>query len=562
MTLEPRGPYGSQAGEIGPEPEHVRSNALGRNAQQHGERVPPQNVDLEMCVLGAIMLEPRSAYSVAADYVHRDSFYLDGHGIIFELMTDLSLQGIPPDSVAVLDALRARELIDKVGGSGVIMAMLNAVPTAANVEYHSRLVAEKWQQRQLIRGCTEVVEEVYKQERSLAEYFELAEKRILALGQRASGGTAQPLGDVVNAQHTRFVQLREASAFALANNQPLPSTSGFSFGLRDLDQRTGGIEAGMNVVVGALPSMMKTAFLCHMLLRLALDGVPCAFISLEMTAERIAERILCMLTWTGFTGIRTNDLRTPAYAAGLHDWQLRNIEQARKILERIPLYIVNAEANTPAKMKSQLRHLRSKHGVEVAGLDYIGLMQDDVSHGDNQVSMTTAVSRKNKACAQELKIGMVSLSQLSRATFGNVGKRPQLNNLRDSGAIEADADIVIFPWREYYHDRSRQPPYPDQEWLNDLCPPHERSLCKAQQVYDFWRFEEVEFDVAKNRDGDAGGQPVKALVVRALGRCFDLDREHGTPTTTSKLPPGETHHTTTPAARRQMNITPRPGEGD
>ncbi|MDQ3023008.1 MAG: AAA family ATPase, partial [bacterium] len=293
--------------------------ALARESiQPYGDRVPPQNVELEMCVLGAIMLEPRSAYNVAADFVHRDSFYLDGHGVIFELMTDLSRRGIPPDSVAVLDALRSQQLIDKVGGSGVIMAMLNAVPTAANVEYHARMVAEKAHLRDLIRGCTEIVEEAYKQERPLDQLLDFAETKIMRLNTRSNLGEFIPIGTVLREYWDKLgereTKLQEMRASGIAHPK-LPS--GLSTGYVDLDEITGGLRDSELTIIAARPSVGKTALALNFAHNMAVENnVPVAVFSLEMGNEQLAERLLCLGTKytdrsSTIAGIKSNRLQNP-----------------------------------------------------------------------------------------------------------------------------------------------------------------------------------------------------------------------------------------------------------
>jgi replicative DNA helicase len=477
-------------------------------ASQGIDRTPPQNIELEMSVLGGIMLEPKDAFPLVQDLLSRDSFYWEGHAVVFDVMADLHRQGIPPDSVAVLDALRGRQLLEKAGGSGVVLGMLNSVPTAANVEYHARRVSEKAYLRQLIRACTRVIEDCYRQELPLDEVLDRAESSILQLsahsGTKEFVSISEVLRDYMDQLSVRVDELERQRAEGVTN----PRVSvGLGTGFLDLDKLTGGLRPSELTIIAARPSMGKTAlalnFAHHMALK---EEAPVGIFSLEMGVEQLAERLLCIGTkYTSggrVRGISTTQLLNP----NLTDQEWTVLQQSYEHLSSAPIYIDDSSVLSVGALKSKVRRLHATHGVRCVIVDYLQLMTaGGYSGGDNRVQEVSEISRGLKQVARELKIPVIALSQLSRAVESRTIKKPVLSDLRESGAIEQDADVVMFIHRPDYYDEK-----------------------KAEQVrtgpvdYDQFTLPEAEIIVAKNRNGPTG--VAKTLFFKEITRFLDESR--------------------------------------
>ncbi|MCB1187742.1 replicative DNA helicase [bacterium] len=458
------------------------------NIQEHvHDRTPPQNVDLEMCVLGAIMLEPKEAFPLAQDYLNRDSFYLDGHGIIFELMGELFNRGIPPDSVAVLDELRSRGQMERVGGSAVVMGMLNSVPTAANVEYHARKVAEKGHLRKLIRTCTEIVDECYRQELSLEQVVDRAESGILKMSTNTGRNRMDSISEVLREYWEKLSTRDEELRQRRNAGEPNPKISaGLPTGFRDLDQMIGGLRESELLILAARPSMGKSALALNFMHNVSvLNSIPTAIFSLEMGADQMAERLMTQGTMytrhNRIQGVSSGRLQNP----DLSDLEWNVLTQSYNKLVSAPIYIDDSSVLTIGMLKSKARRLYTQYGIRCIIVDYLQLMSGPNSGGDNRVQEVSEISRGLKQIARELRIPVIALSQLSRQVESRTSKKPQLSDLRESGAIEQDADIVMFIHREDYY----------QEKTQDFS---------VDADYDRHTLPDADLIVAKNRNGPTG----------------------------------------------------------
>jgi replicative DNA helicase len=474
----------------------------GSGVFQGADRTPPQNIELEMSVLGGIMLEPKDAFPLVQDYLSRDSFYLEGHALIFDVMSDLHRQGIPPDSVALLDALRSRGLLERAGGSGVVLGMLNSVPTAANVEYHARRVSEKAYLRQLIRACTRVIEDCYRQELPLDQVLDRAESSILALSAHSGTKEFVSISEVLGEYMDKLVQRSDELERQRAAGIDHPRVAaGVDTGFLDLDRMTGGLRPSELTIVAARPSMGKTALALNFAHNMAVkNGIPVGIFSLEMGVEQLAERLLCM--GTKYTqqgrvrGIGTTRLLNP----DLSDQEWSVLQQSFQRLSEAPIYIDDSSVLSVGALKSKVRRLHATHAVQCVIIDYLQLMTAS-SYGDNRVQEVSEISRGLKQVARELKIPVVALSQLSRAVESRTTKKPQLSDLRESGAIEQDADVVMFIHRpDYYEEKKSDQPRPEAD-------------------YDAFTLPEAEVIVAKNRNGPTGA--AKTFFFKEITRFLD-----------------------------------------
>ncbi len=469
------------------------------------ERTPPQNIELEMCVLGGIMLEPKSAFAVAQDFLHRDSFYLDGHGIIFEMMAELFARGIPPDSDMVLDELRSRDLLDQVGGAGVILSMLNSVPSAASVEYHAKKIAEKAHLRALIRASTQIIEECYRQELRLDQVLDMAESAVLQLSTESVQQEFQPISKVL-VEYWEHLSDRNEELEArrdAGEDNPRIST-GIPTGFTDLDRITGGMRDSELTIIAARPSMGKTALGLNMVHNMAIKHqIPCALFSLEMGIEQLAERLLCMGTkyWQNsrIKGISTSMLQNPNLNEG--EWNV--LTQAYNSLLQAPIFIDESSLLTVQMLKSKARRLKAHNNIQCIIIDYLQLMNS--SHTtDNRVQEVSEISRGLKQIARELKIPVIALSQLSRQVETRTNKRPQLSDLRESGSIEQDADVVMFIHRPDYYDEEK------------------KNISAGPADYDQISIPEAEIIVSKNRNGPTDNVSLRWFP--QITRFFDFSR--------------------------------------
>lgn len=438
-------------------------SAVARDPQQSNERVPPQNVELEMCVLGGIMLDPmgtlygvKDGYQTARELLTREAFYLDGHGIIFELMGELYAQGIPPDSIAVLDALRSRGLLERVGGSGVVMGMLNSVATGASVEYHSQLVAEKAQRRNLIRGCTHLIEEAYKQELAVDNLMDLAESTIRHLSM-AGGKTGEifTAGGMAEGMLEKFKdRVFQVEALKEAGKDPSELIAGLPTSFPEIDSDTGGLNRGELIILAARPSMGKSALGLNMADHIAAQGHKAGFISLEMDRESLMRRLVSAETHR-LLNPACVDTRSMQNPGALTPQQVFAVMTAHENLEQRHgdrLMIVD---DCPAEIGSVIRTARRllREGAEIIFLDYLQLIEGGGEgrgqrDGLNRNLEISGYTRRLKNLAKEYGVPVVALSQLSRDNEKGTAKPrpPRLSDLRESGAIEQDADMVWFIW--------------------------------------------------------------------------------------------------------------------
>ncbi len=396
------------------------------------DRVPPHNVEAEQAVLGAMLIK-KEAIAEAIEIVRPDDFYRDAHRIVFEAMLELFQKNEPVDIVTVTEQLKKNDLLEKAGGIAFITALDNAVPTAANVAYHAKIVEEKAQLRNLINAATEIAGTAYEDTEDMAEIMDRAEKRILDVASRENTGAFVPIKDIVMGTFQQ-IENRAKNSGALTG---LPS------GFIDLDRLTAGFQPSDLVLVAARPSMGKTAFTLNIATYVAVhERKPVAFFSLEMSKEQLVQRMLC-----AEGGIDSQRLRK-----GELDDEWPKLVEAADRLSGAPIYIDDTPGITVMELRSKARRLKAEHGLDLVIIDYLQLMQGrGGKSGDNRQQEISEISRSLKALARELSVPVIALSQLSRSVESRQIKRPMLSDLRESGSLEQDADIVMFLYREDYY---------------------------------------------------------------------------------------------------------------
>lgn len=396
--------------------------------------VPPQAVELEEAVLGALMLEKDSIIAVQ-EYITPDAFYTEEHRLIFRAINELSTELKPIDLYTVTERLKVKKELKKVGGAAYLAQLTQKVGSAANVEFHAKIIAQKYVQRELIRSATEIQRRSYDESTDVTDLIGFAEGEIFKVAEGHVKRSVQSSKDILA---RALAQIEEASKNS-------SSLNGVPSGFMAIDRVTLGWQLSDLIIVAARPSMGKTAFVLSMARNMAVNydqGV--AFFSLEMSAVQLMMRLI--IAETGLSG---NDVKS----GRLTPEQWRHLESATKPLSSAPLFVDDTPALSVFEFRSKARRLKIHNDIKIIIIDYLQLMTGnaDTKNG-NREQEVAFISRTLKAIAKELNVPIIALSQLSRQTEMRGGsKRPQLSDLRESGAIEQDADIVAFIHRpEYY----------------------------------------------------------------------------------------------------------------
>ncbi len=398
------------------------------------ERMPPASVEAEQAVLGAMLLKP-DAVTTAAEELTADDFYRETHRLIFEAMMDLKERTEPIDLVTLTEQLKKADKLTKIGGIPALSLIANSVPTAANVQYHARIVREKAQLRSLIHAATEIAGAAYEDAEDVEDIMDSAEKRILEVASGKRSKDFVPLQDIL--LHTlEQIEARYSNK---------GSITGLPTGFTELDHLTAGLQKSDLILVAARPSMGKTAFTLNIAAHVVLRAKePVAFFSLEMSKEQLVQRLICSEGRIDSQRLRVGELE---------DKEWGDLIDTANRLSAAPLYIDDTPGITVMELRSKARRLKAEQGLSLIIIDYLQLMQGRTSKsGDNRQQEISEISRSLKALARELNVPVVALSQLSRSVESRQIKRPMLSDLRESGSLEQDADIVMFLYREDYYD--------------------------------------------------------------------------------------------------------------
>ena len=395
--------------------------------------VPPQAVELEEAVLGALMLERDSIIAVQ-EYVRPETFYTEEHQLIYKAIESLSAELKPIDLYTVTERLRSRKELKKVGGAAYLATLTQKVGSAANVEFHAKIIAQKYVQRELIRSATEIQRRSYDEEQDVTDLIGYAESEIFKVAEGHVKRSVQNSKDILA---RALKQIEEASKNTSA-------FVGVPSGFVAIDRVTLGWQPSDLIIIAARPSMGKTAFVLSMARNMAIDHEsPVAFFSLEMSDVQLMMRLI-----VAETGLSGSDIKS----GRLTPEQWRHLESATKPLGMAPLYVDDTPALSVFEFRSKARRLKIHNDIKIIIIDYLQLMTGSTESKGNREQEVAFISRTLKAIAKELNVPINALSQLSRATETRGGShRPQLSDLRESGAIEQDADIVAFIHRpEYY----------------------------------------------------------------------------------------------------------------
>ncbi|WP_369823697.1 MULTISPECIES: replicative DNA helicase [Sporosarcina] len=401
------------------------------------ERTPPHNNEAEQSVLGAIFLEPQ-ALITASEILLPEDFYRVAHKKIFETMLVLNDRGQPVDLVTIAEELKVKNELEDVGGISYITELANAVPTAANIVYYANIVEEKALLRRLIRVATDIVEDGYTREDEVEALLGEAEKKMMEVSNRKNAGDFRHIKDVLVETYDNIELLHTRKG----------DVTGIPTGFRDLDQITAGFQRNDLIIVAARPSVGKTAFALNVAQNVATKtDENVAIFSLEMGAEQLVMRMLCAEGNIDAQVLRTGNLEAD-------DW--RKLTMAMGSLSNAGIFIDDSPGIRINEIRSKCRRLQQEHGLGMIMIDYLQLIMGSGRGSDNRQQEVSEISRSLKALARELKIPVIALSQLSRGVEQRQDKRPMMSDLRESGSIEQDADIVSFLYREDYYDKETE----------------------------------------------------------------------------------------------------------
>ena len=400
-------------------------------------KVPPQNLEAEQAVLGAMMLEPEAGSSVF-EMLQPEDFYRDNHRLIFSAIRDLFEKGDPVDLVSVAEILRQQGRLEQVGGIATISEIARSVPSAANVEYYANLVTEKALLRQLIRATSSIQERGYEPGEEARGLLEEAEKLILDLSRRRVKDGFSLIRDVL-------LETFEKIEYLYAHKGNLTGVPTF---FTELDRMTSGWQPSDLVIIAARPSMGKTAIVLNMAQNAAVRAkVPVAIFSLEMSKEQLVQRMLCGEAMVDQQRVRTGELLDA-------DWP--KLTRAVGPLSDAPIFIDDTVGISLAELRSKARRLKTENNLGMIVIDYLQLLSVGKKTESRQQEVAQ-ISRTLKGLARELKIPVIALSQLNRGVEQRQDKRPIMSDLLESGAIEADADVISFIYRdEYYNQESEK----------------------------------------------------------------------------------------------------------
>lgn len=401
------------------------------------DRIPPHNQEAEQSVIGAIFLEPQ-ALITAAEILQYEDFYRVAHQKIFQTMNKLSDQGKPIDVVTVTEELSAKKELEDVGGLSYLTEIANAVPTAANIAHYARIVEEKALLRRLIRVATNIVEDGFTREDEVEALLSEAEKKMMEVSNRKNAGDFRHIKDVLVQTYDNIELLHARKG----------DITGVPTGFRDLDRITAGFQRNDLIIVAARPSVGKTAFALNVAQNVATKTEEnVAIFSLEMGAEQLVMRMLC-----AEGNIDAQVLRTGALTA--EDW--RKLTMAMGSLSNAGIFIDDTPGIRINEIRSKCRRLKQEYGLGMILIDYLQLIQGSGNGKENRQQEVSEISRSLKALARELQVPVIALSQLSRGVEQRQDKRPMMSDLRESGSIEQDADIVSFLYREDYYDKETE----------------------------------------------------------------------------------------------------------
>ncbi len=434
------------------------------------EKLPPQNLEAEMAVLGSMLMD-ENAIAIAVENLDRSFFYKDSHKQIFEAISDLYAANKAVDIITLSDELKVRGVLEDAGGVSYITALVNSVPTAANVGHYIGIVKEKNTLRSLITNATRIIALSYECEGNIEDIVDNAEKLIFEVRDRRSTGAFLQLKEIIKESIETIDKLYQKKSHV----------TGVPTGYIDFDMKTSGLQPSDLIVVAGRPSMGKSALALGMAEYAGVvEKIPVAVFSLEMSKEQLVQRLLCAHAKVDAHKVRTGYL-------SVSDWP--KLTAAAGKLSEAPIFIDDTPAISVMELRAKARRLKAQHDIKLVILDYLQLMRGTAGVESRQQEISE-ISRSLKALARELNVPIVAISQLSRSVENREGHRPQLSDLRESGAIEQDADVVVLILREEYYN-----PTPDNQGVAEIIIAKQRNgpvgSLNLSFLKEYTRFENI-----------------------------------------------------------------------
>jgi len=399
-------------------------------------KIPPQNIEAEQSVLGGILIE-NEAINRVMEILAPEDFYREAHRKIYHALIELSERDEPADLITTTNELRKKGELEMVGGASYLAYLIDSVPSAANIEYYARIVKEKAILRKLIETSTEIITQSYEDRTDVEAFLDEAERAIFEISEKRVRPSFFSIKEIVKESFKNIEQLYKKKELV----------TGVPSGFKELDRLTAGFQPSDLIIVAGRPSMGKTAFCLNIAQYAAIEGrVPVAIFSLEMSKEQLVLRMLCSEAQVEGTRLRTGYL-------GESDWP--KLTMAAGTLSDAPIFIDDTAALSVLELRAKARRLKSEHGLGMIIIDYLQLMKGR-GKAESRQQEISEISRSLKALAKELNVPVIAVSQLSRKTEERTGNRPQLSDLRESGAIEQDADVILFLFREEVYHRTEE----------------------------------------------------------------------------------------------------------
>ncbi|OQB06705.1 MAG: Replicative DNA helicase [bacterium ADurb.Bin212] len=447
-----------------------------------GVRIPPQNLDAERSILGASLLDKNALIKII-DIVTAQDFYDENHGLIFEAMLTLFEKRRPIDIVTLTEQLESEKILDQVGGASYLTDLVNGTPSAANVVHYAKIVSDKAVLRRLIEASSNISELGFDEDAEISETLDKAEQSLFAVSQKFMKDKFVAVKDILTEAFDRIDKIHK--------DKDKGALRGVPSGFRDLDAITAGFQKSDLIILAARPSMGKTSIVLNIAEHIAIEEkIPVGIFSLEMSKEQLVDRLL-----SSQAGVDSWKLRT----GNLSDEDFPRIGYAMGVLSEAPMYFDDTPGQNVMEIRAKARRLQMEHGLGLIIIDYLQLMEGRSKGGDpNRVQEISEISRSLKGLARELNVPVIALSQLSRAVEHRPDKRPQLSDLRESGSIEQDADVVMFLYRDEYYD-----PETDKKGITEiLIKKHRNGPTGFVEVY--FQPEQMRFrDLEKRRDGSS-----------------------------------------------------------
>ena len=412
---------------------------VSAQVQEKRGRIPPQNVEAEQSLLGGILIDPEAVNKIV-DVVSPEDFYRGDHKRLFELILDLYDRNDPIDIITVSSLARDKGVIEKIGGNTYLNTLVDSMPTSANIVQYAKMVREKSLLRRLMLAATQIVEKGYEVDVDVEDYMDVAEQAIFQIAEKKFRPSFYPIKDLVMENVKTIERLCEKKQ----------AVTGVATGYVEIDRMTGGLQPSDLIIVAGRPSMGKTSFCLNIALNVAINNgvsTPVGIFSLEMSKEQLVMRFLSSEAEVEFSKLRSGMVR---------DTEWPKLSKAAGRLYEAPIFIDDAPALSVLDLRARARRLKKEHDLGILVIDYLQLMRGRTGSLDRREQEISEISRSLKALAKELDIPVVAISQLNRMVEQRDNKRPRLADLRESGAIEQDADVIMFIYRdEVYHKDSK-----------------------------------------------------------------------------------------------------------